>query len=102
MDTSGFFQYPGTELPLDGAPSRGFLGASPEEDWDLLLEHTDTLLFRPGQVVLQAGTNDRALYLLTDGRLTAPGGELEPVTTFGEAAFFDGRPRAVTVTAASE
>jgi len=101
MDTSGFFQYPGTaELPTENPP--GFLEDSGDEDWALLLEHTETRLFRAGQEVLTQGERDRALYLLVDGRLTAPSGPVAPVATFGEVAFLDGRPRAVTVTAASD
>jgi CRP/FNR family cyclic AMP-dependent transcriptional regulator len=101
MDTSGFFQYPGSdELPTENPP--GFLEDSGDEDWALLLEHTETRLFRAGQDVLTQGERDRALYLLVDGGLTAPSGPVVPVSTFGEVAFLDGRPRAVTVTATSD
>ncbi|MDA0165278.1 cyclic nucleotide-binding domain-containing protein [Solirubrobacter ginsenosidimutans] len=101
MDTSGFFQYPGTaQLPTENPP--GFLEDRNDEDWALLLEHTETRLFRAGQEVLTQGERDRALYLLVDGRLHAPSGPVAPVSTFGEVAFLDGRPRAVTVTATSD
>ena len=61
MDTSGFFQYPGTEqVPTDNPP--GFLEDRGEEDWALLLEHTETRLYRAGQEVLSEGERDRALY----------------------------------------
>jgi CRP/FNR family transcriptional regulator, cyclic AMP receptor protein len=101
MDTSGFFQYPGAEpLATDNPP--GFLEGQGDEDWALLLEHTETRIFRAGQDVLTQGEHDRALYLLVDGRLTAPSGAVAPVSTFGEVAFLDGRPRAVTVTATTD
>ena len=101
MDTTGFFQYPGDEaLPAEAAP--GFLSDRNDEDWTLLLEHTETRLFRAGQHVLTKGEQDRALYLLVDGRLEAPSGPVAPVSTFGEVAFLDGRPRAVTVTATTD
>jgi CRP/FNR family cyclic AMP-dependent transcriptional regulator len=101
MDTSGFFQYPGGEpLPADTPP--GFLEDRGDEDWTLLLEHTETRRYRAGQAVLTAGEHDRALYLLVDGRLNAPSGPVAPVSTFGEVAFLDGRPRAVTVTATTD
>ena len=100
MDTTGFFQYPGTRCPLDALP--GFLEERGEEDWALLLDHTETRRFRAGQDVLTQGELDRALYLLVDGRLQAPSGGVLPTSTFGEAAFLDGRPRAVTVTATSD
>jgi CRP/FNR family cyclic AMP-dependent transcriptional regulator len=101
MDTSGFFQYPGAEhLAADNPP--GFLEGQGDEDWALLLEHTETRIFRAGQEVLTAGERDRALYLLVDGHLIAPSGPIAPVSTFGEVAFLDGRPRAVTVTATTD
>jgi len=91
MDTTGFFQYPGDEaLPADNPP--GFLEDRNDEDWTLLLEHTETRLYRAGQEVLKEGERDRALYLLVDGRLQAPSGPVAPVSTFGEVAFLDGRP----------
>jgi CRP/FNR family cyclic AMP-dependent transcriptional regulator len=67
-----------------------------------VLEHTETRLYRAGDAVLVEGERDRALYLLVDGRLEAPSGPVAPVSTFGEVAFLDGRPRAVTVTATSD
>jgi CRP/FNR family transcriptional regulator, cyclic AMP receptor protein len=100
MDTSGFFQYPGTEAPVDAPP--GFLSDRGDDDWTLVLEHTETRLYRAGDAVLVEGERDRALYLLVDGRLEAPSGPVAPVSTFGEVAFLDGRPRAVTVTATSD
>ena len=86
MDTTGFFQYPGNDpLPSENPP--GFLEDRDDEDWTLLLEHTETRLFRAGQEVLTQGERDRALYLLVDGRLDAPSGTVAPVSTFGEVAF---------------
>jgi CRP/FNR family cyclic AMP-dependent transcriptional regulator len=100
MDTSGFFHYPTESALPQGLP--GFLADSGEGDWGTLLEHTETHLFRPGEVVIEAGEHDRALYLLVDGWLKAPSGVIHPITTLGEAAFLDGRPRAVTVRALTE
>jgi CRP/FNR family transcriptional regulator, cyclic AMP receptor protein len=100
MDTTGFFQYPGTIQPAGAAP--GFLENRGDEDWALLLDHMETQLHRAGHEVLTAGEVDRALYVLVDGRLEAPSGSVLPTSTFGEAAFLDGRPRAVTVTAATD
>ncbi len=102
MDTTGFFHYP-TEPELElpqGLP--GFLSDRGDADWSLLLEHTETRLFRRGETVLATGERDRALYLLVDGWLKAPSGVVEPIATIGEAAFLDGRPRAVTVKALTD
>jgi CRP/FNR family cyclic AMP-dependent transcriptional regulator len=99
---AGFFDYPTESGPEreHGLPS--FLDDRGEADWTLLLDHAETLLFRPGDVVLRAGEQDRALYLLVDGWLKAPSGVIHPITTLGEAAFLDGAPRAVTVEAISD
>jgi CRP/FNR family transcriptional regulator, cyclic AMP receptor protein len=96
IDASGFFQYPSE--PAADAPD-GLLGATSVDDWSTLLSYTETVRFRPGEVVLRAGDDDRALYLLVDGRLESPGGTVEPVSAIGEGAFLDGAPRAVTLRA---
>ena len=67
MDTTGFFDYP-TEpsAPTEhGLP--GFLSGRGEDDWAMLLDHSETRLFAPGELVLKQGEQDRALYLLVDG-----------------------------------
>jgi CRP-like cAMP-binding protein len=102
MDTTGFFDYP-TEprAPVEhGRP--GFLNDRGEQDWALLLDHTETRLFLPGELVLRQGERDRALYLLVMGWVRAPSGVIHPITTLGEGAFLDGAPRAVDVEAMSE
>ena len=62
MDTTGFFQYPGSQDLTDVQP--GFLEERGEDDWALLLDHTETRRFRAGQAVLTQGELDRALYML--------------------------------------
>jgi CRP/FNR family cyclic AMP-dependent transcriptional regulator len=99
---SGFFDYPSEQQPDSGHGLPGFLNDRGEEDWGMLLDHAETLLFRPGDVVLRAGAQDRALYLLVDGWLRAPSGVIHPITTVGEGAFLDGAPRAVDVEAMSD
>ena len=98
---TGFFDYP-TEEPEAEHGLPGFLNDRGEEDWAMLLDHAETLLFRPGDAVLRAGERDRALYLLVDGWLRAPSGVIHPITTLGEGAFLDGAPRAVSVEAMSD
>jgi CRP-like cAMP-binding protein len=103
MDTTGFFDYPSeqsSETTEHGLP--GFLAGRGEDDWIALLDHSETRLFRPGEIVLQKGERDRALYLLVDGWVRAPSGVIHPITTLGEAAFLDGTPRAVSIEAMSE
>ena len=102
MDTSSFFSYstaaaertpPGTDI--------GLLPRATDEDWAALLAATETLRFRPGDVVLRAGEPDRALYLLLDGRLEIDGADttVSAPAAVGVAAFLDDLPRALTVRA---
>ena len=85
MDTTGFFDYPTepSEPVEHGLP--GFLSGHPEDDWAMLLDHTETRVFHPGETVLTAGERDRALYLLITGWVKAPSGVVHPITTLGEA-----------------
>jgi CRP-like cAMP-binding protein len=102
MDTTGFFDYPSEpSTPVEhGLP--GFLSGRGEDDWAMLLDHSETRVFRPGETVLVAGEQDRALYLLVDGWVRAPSGVIHPITTLGEGAFLDGAARAVGVQAMSD
>jgi CRP/FNR family transcriptional regulator, cyclic AMP receptor protein len=97
MDTSSFFVYP-TLVGDQPAPEAGLLAARTEEDWDALLAYTDTRRMRPGDWLIREGELDRALYVLSDGRLEAilpgrAGRVIEAPATVGEVAFLDGRPR---------
>src|SRR4051812_29257465 len=102
MDTTGFFDYPTDrqESTEHGLP--GFLSGRGEEDWAMLLDHSETRLFSPNELILARGDHDRALYLLIAGWVKAPSGVVHPITTLGEAAFLDGTPRSVNVVAMSE
>jgi CRP/FNR family transcriptional regulator, cyclic AMP receptor protein len=96
IDASGFFAYPSE---LEPPAPEGLLSATSADEWSMLLSYTETRRFRPGEVVLRAGEDDRALYLLVDGRLEGPAGTVEPVAAIGEGAFLDGAPRGVTLRA---
>jgi CRP/FNR family transcriptional regulator, cyclic AMP receptor protein len=79
-------------------PEAGLLAARTAEDWDVLLDHTETRRLRPGDWLIRAGERDRALYVLSDGRLEAhvpgrPPRAIDAPATVGELAFLDGRPR---------
>jgi len=103
MDTTGFFDYPTDRhesTAEHGLPT--FLSGRGEDDWGMLLDHSETRLFSAGELVLTEGERDRALYLLISGWVKAPSGVVHPITTLGEDAFLDGTPRAVSVKAMSE
>ncbi|HWT22015.1 MAG TPA: cyclic nucleotide-binding domain-containing protein [Solirubrobacteraceae bacterium] len=102
MDTTGFFNYPTLAAP-EPAPDPGFLPRATEDEWDALLDATETLRFAPGDVVLTAGARDRAFYLLLDGVVApdGPGPAIAAPATLGAVAFLDGGARAVTLVARS-
>jgi CRP/FNR family transcriptional regulator, cyclic AMP receptor protein len=97
MDTSSFFTYP-TLVGERPAPEAGLLATRTQGDWDVLLAYTDTRRLRPGDWLIRDRELDRALFLLSDGRLEAvrpgrAGRVIEAPATVGELAFLDGRPR---------
>jgi CRP/FNR family cyclic AMP-dependent transcriptional regulator len=101
MDTTGFFAYP-TLAAAPGsppAPGQGFLPHASAAEWDAVLAATETLRYRPGEVVLTAGERDRAFYLLLDGHVEVGAATLAAPAVLGAAAFLDGRPRTATVRA---
>jgi CRP/FNR family cyclic AMP-dependent transcriptional regulator len=101
MDVTSFFNYP-TLMPPERPEDLVLLPDASQEDWDRLLAHTETRRFHAGEVLIAEGESDRALYLLTDGRLAlmgpgrpegSPARTVEAPATLGEVAFLDGRPR---------
>ncbi|MEA2421142.1 MAG: family transcriptional regulator, cyclic receptor protein [Thermoleophilaceae bacterium] len=107
MDYSSFFDYPAGE---GGVRPDSFvlLAQFTSDEWAKLLAFTETRRFEAGDDVIRAGDGERALYLITDGtlELLLPGREgasplrtLDAPSVIGEMAFFDGRPRSMTVRA---
>jgi CRP/FNR family cyclic AMP-dependent transcriptional regulator len=102
---ASFFAYPGGGGADDGMV---FLGDRTEDDWTRLLAHAETLHFRAGDVVVRAGEEDRALFVVAEGTLEAllPGRSVGALigarSVFGEVAFLDGQPRSATVRAVTD
>jgi CRP/FNR family transcriptional regulator, cyclic AMP receptor protein len=107
VDYSPFFDYPTSEG--EARPdSFVLLGQFTSDEWAKLLAFTETLRFEPGNELIRAGDSECALYLITHGavELILPGGKgaspfrtIDAPSVFGEMAFFDGRPRSMTVRA---
>ncbi len=106
---SNYFAYPGTDAAGDDLV---FLRDRSEDDWARLLDHSELLRFRAGDVIIRAGEEDRALYIVVEGALEIllldrrgqeqRYGTIEPKSVTGEMAFLDGRPRAATIRASTD
>ncbi len=104
------------------AVERVFLADWPSSNWDSVLEYTQTQMFSPGSMVLKAGSEDRALYIVAFGRLkvlvnrkkrlnrfklvgakkAAHIGIVEAGAVINELTFFDGKAGIATYQALSE
>lgn len=84
-----------------------------EENWRRLLQHTELQRFRAGDMVIQRGAADRALYLVAGGALEIGASRPDGATAaaiaragigsvIGEQSFFDGEPRSTNVWAVSD
>ncbi len=114
MQFSAFFGYPDQEVSVIPDDSElVFLPNISEEEWENLLNYTETLRFHIGDVIINQGEDDRGLYFVVEGRLQVlslePGGEswrslaeLASGAIFGEQAFLDGKPRSAAVRAISD
>jgi CRP-like cAMP-binding protein len=106
MDFSAFFE---NETPATSEPTNVFMANLGEDDWKRFLSVGQRRTFSTGETLVVQGEVSRAFYLAASGRLEviatdAEGNErhvyfVEPLSIFGEQAFFDGHPRSATVKA---
>jgi CRP/FNR family cyclic AMP-dependent transcriptional regulator len=98
-----YFDYP-TEESADSELT--FLADRGEQDWQIVLSHTETRRFSGGEEVIRAGDDDRALYLLTEGTLAVASGAafrtIDAPSVVGEVAFLDGGKRSLTLVATTD
>jgi CRP-like cAMP-binding protein len=86
-----------------------FMPGATASDWAAVFSCAEVMNVPAGLAVMQAGEEDRALYLVTEGSLGVrlPRGEssfksIEAPAVVGELAFFDGRPRSATLEALTD
>ena len=86
-----------------------FMPEATASDWATVFSHAEVRRVGEGLAVVQAGEQDRALYLLTEGtvgvRLPRDEGHFKSIdapSVLGELAFFDGRPRSATLDALTD
>jgi CRP-like cAMP-binding protein len=100
---SSYFDYPTGDSAENDLT---FLADRGEADWAVVLDHTETRRFSAGDVVIRAGDDDRALYLLTAGSLAVASGAafrtIDAPSVVGEVAFLDGGRRSLTLVATTE
>lgn len=109
--SSSFFEYE-PHTGSDEAPGQFFLRAMDADDWTRFLSVAQQRTVRPGEVVLRQGESTRDFYIVAEGTLEvvttgADGAEhrlhrIDPMSIFGEQAFFDGLPRAATIRAVTD
>jgi CRP/FNR family cyclic AMP-dependent transcriptional regulator len=86
-----------------------FMPEATASDWATVFSHAEVRRVGAGLAVVQAGEQDRALYLLTEGTVGVrlPRDEtafktIDAPSVLGELAFFDGRPRSATLDAVTD
>ena len=86
-----------------------FMPDATAEDWASVFAVAQVLNVSAGLAVVQAGEQERALYLLTEGTLGVrlPRAEhvfktIDAPAVVGEVAFFDGLPRSATLEAVTD
>jgi CRP/FNR family cyclic AMP-dependent transcriptional regulator len=86
-----------------------FMPEAGASEWATVFSFAEVTRVPAGLAVVQAGEEDRALYLVTEGTLGVqlPRGEspfksIEAPAVVGELAFFDGRPRSATLVAQTD
>jgi CRP-like cAMP-binding protein len=86
-----------------------FMPEATASDWATVFSHAEVRRVAAGLALVQAGEDDRALYLLTEGTVGVrlPRDEsafktIDAPSVVGELAFFDGRPRSATLDAVTD
>jgi CRP-like cAMP-binding protein len=86
-----------------------FMPEATASDWAVVFSHAEVRRVGAGLALVQAGEDDRALYMLTEGTVGVrlPRDEsafktIDAPSVVGELAFFDGRPRSATLDAITD
>jgi CRP/FNR family transcriptional regulator, cyclic AMP receptor protein len=105
---AGPFQIVAEEAREDSADLL-FMPDATATDWATIFNYAQVREVPAGLALVQAGEDDRALYLLTEGSLAVriPRGEtafksIDAPSVVGELAFFDGAPRSATLDAITD
>lgn len=104
-----YFDYDSSGDAEDSAERLTVFEALSEEEWQMVIRNAQTIPFGAGEVLLEEGEIDNAVYIVVSGQVevvsTGSFGRSKRVATvdegsvFGEVAFFDGQPRSASVRA---
>ncbi len=119
MDSTVYFENPSARNS-DSVSEIVFLPHWSGGNWDKLLEQTQTQFYVPGDIVIHAGSEDRALYIVAFGRFMVLSNRkkrfalnpnkrkciristIEGGSVINELAFMDGKPSPETIQAVTE
>ena len=108
IDHAGPFAIVAEEAHEDSAELL-FLPEATASDWATIFSYAQVREVSAGLALVQAGEDDRALYLLIDGTVGVrmPREEsafktIDAPSVLGELAFFDGAPRSATLDALTD
>ena len=108
IDHAGPFQIVAEEAHEESAELL-FLPEATASDWATIFSYAQVREVSAGLALVQAGEDDRALYLLIDGTVGVrmPREEsafktIDAPSVVGELAFFDGAPRSATLDALTD
>jgi CRP-like cAMP-binding protein len=108
IDHAGGFQIVSEEAHEESAELL-FMPEATAADWATIFTYAQVREVSAGLALVQAGEDDRALYLLIDGTLAVrmPREEtafktIDAPSVVGELAFFDGAPRSATLDALTD
>ncbi len=108
IDHAGGFQIVSEEAHEESAELL-FMPEATASDWATIFTYAQVREVSAGLALVQAGEDDRALYLLIDGTLAVrmPREEsafktIDSPSVVGELAFFDGAPRSATLDALTD
>jgi CRP-like cAMP-binding protein len=98
-----------TEAAHEESADLLFMPEATATDWATIFSFAEVREVSAGLALVQAGEDDRALYLLTEGTLAVriPREEtafksIDAPSVVGELAFFDGSPRSATLDALTD
>ncbi len=107
-----YFDYDTPDASTDQSDQLAVFENISSQDWHGVIQKTQTLEFSPGDMLLQAGETDDAVYIMISGQVEVIGQNsfgftrriavIDEGSVFGELAFFDNQPRSASIRAVTQ